>query len=557
MRKPPLSPGWTNQSYRYEVDRPRRHPAIASHQGARDFAWNVMRGIVEEQLHAREAFRFLAIRQGASMEEAAAYAEQACAIPCLVELNEQRRKNHDAKVAVGKRTGTYRPVSEWCPWTPGAMPFVWNRIKDEVAPWWAENSKEAYNSAFEALARAFHNHFASRDGTRKGPPVGWPKRKRRGGRRSVGFTTGMIKVLDRHHVQVPVVGRLRVKEPTDKLRLRLAAGTARILRATLVTHGAKTFVSFTVAVCRGAPGTVPSGVCGHDVGIHALLTSSDGEAVENPRAEEQVRKKVSRYQRRMDRQHRAASPKCFDADGTHIKGACYWRADKRSKRARENERRLQKAHARAACIRKDAIHKASHRAVRTYGVNIVEGLRVEAMGRKGHGKRGFNRAQRDAALAEFSRQMAYKYPWYGSLLWIAAWWYPSSKICSRCKTKKVKLSRSARVFCCEACGLVIDRDLNAAYNLAALAELASVCLLAQLATGTPVNWSKLPIRPYGFEPDQYTRSSWGCARAGGHKTNGGVGKTARLGSQDGDAAFDREAAEPPAPLVGARKSEVA
>lgn len=112
---------------------------------------------------------------------------------------------------------------------------------------------------------------------------------------------------------------------------------------------------------------------------------------------------------------------------------------------------------------------------------------------------------------------------------------------------------------------MIDRDLNAARNLAALAELvcvSCVCILAQLATGTPVDWSKLPIRPNGWELDQYTRSSRGNARAGGRKADdGGVGKTARScapkAAKDGDAAFDREAAKPPAPVVGARKSKVA
>jgi hypothetical protein len=66
----------------------------------------------------------------------------------------------------------------------------------------------------------------------------------------------------------------------------------------------------------------------------------------------------------------------------------------------------------------------------------------------------------------------------------------------------------------------MDRDLNAAKNLAALAELACVCLMAQMSTGQPVDWSKLPIQPYGWEPDQDARSSRECARAGGRKADG-------------------------------------
>ena len=247
----------------------------------------------------------------------------------------------------------------------------------------------------------------------------------------------------------------------------------------------------------------------------------------------------------MDRQHRSGSPGCFRTDGTHVAGACYWHNKARSKRARDNERKLQRAHQRAADIRTDAIHKKSHHDAATYALNVVEDLKVKGMGRRGWGKQGFNRAWADAACAEHRRQMSYKCPWYGSSLWVAAWWYPSSKLCSACRAKKAKLSRSARVFHCGSCGLEIDRDLNAAKDLAALAELAYVCLLAQLMTGEPVDWSQLPVRPDGWELAS-TRSSRGCARAGARSGpgDGGEGKTTRA-RKDGDASFDREATEPP------------
>ena len=538
---------WIAQAYRFELDMSSIDPAISSHTGAKRFSWNYMLDLINEQLRAREQFRIIAILQGASHDEAISFAEKACAIPYLVEMNEKHKKDHEAKIAAGKRKSSeYIYVSKWCPWSMEAMRYIWNRIKDEVAPWWKENSKECYSSAFEGLARAFKNYFDYRDGKRKGAPVGWPKYKKRSGRQSVGFTTGGIDILDRHHVRLPVIGAHRVKESTDKLRLKIMAGDARILRATLVDEGGKTYVSFGVLVRREVKITNPTNdfpcqVSGHDVGITKLITSSDGSVVENPRAAKQVKKKISRYQRRMDRQHRVASPKCYNPDGTHISGTCHWKD--RSIRARENQTRLQKSYARAARIRKDTIHKASYHAATTNAVNVVEDLKVEQMGRKGHGKRAFNRAQHDATMAEYRRELGYKHSWYGSQLWLAAWWYGSSKTCSKCKTKKVNLSRSARIFYCDNCGLTIDRDLNAAKNLQALAELACMCILAQISTGTPVDWSKIPVRPFGWEPDKNTRSSRGCARAGGKKTKGGERKTARSDLQnEAVTAFDREAA---------------
>ena len=140
----------------------------------------------------------------------------------------------------------------------------------------------------------------------------------------MAFTTGAIAILDRHHVQLPVIGRLGVKEPSDKLGLRLSTGTARILRATLVSDGPATFVSFSVLVERGKPSCAPAGVCGQDVGISSLVTGSDGHVIENARPAAKSKPKIRRYQRRMDRQHRTGSPWCFNDDGTHRKGACCW-----------------------------------------------------------------------------------------------------------------------------------------------------------------------------------------------------------------------------------------
>ncbi|WP_327002664.1 transposase [Dactylosporangium sp. NBC_01737] len=65
--------------------------------------------------------------------------------------------------------------------------------------------------------------------------------------------------------------------------------------------------------------------------------------------------------------------------------------------------------------------------------------------------------------------MAYKTEWNGGRLLTADRWYPSSKTCSGCGTAKAKLALAEREYHCEACDLVIDRDRNAAANLAALA----------------------------------------------------------------------------------------
>ena len=72
----------------------------------------------------------------------------------------------------------------------------------------------------------------------------------------------------------------------------------------------------------------------------------------------------------------------------------------------------------------------------------------------------------DAGMHEFERQTQYKAVWSGCEVMQADRWYPSSKRCSGCGKVKDELDLSERMYECDGCGLVMDRDLNAARNLA-------------------------------------------------------------------------------------------
>ena len=91
----------------------------------------------------------------------------------------------------------------------------------------------------------------------------------------------------------------------------------------------------------------------------------------------------------------------------------------------------------------------------------------------GQGGRALNRALADAGLGELRRQLGYKTTWYGSGASVADRWYPSSKTCSACGAVKAKLALADWTYQCEHCGAVLDRDLNAAINLARLSEHAT------------------------------------------------------------------------------------
>ena len=79
------------------------------------------------------------------------------------------------------------------------------------------------------------------------------------------------------------------------------------------------------------------------------------------------------------------------------------------------------------------------------------------------------RAVADQGFGAARRMLGYKTTWNGGRLLVADRWYPSSKTCSACGWRKPSLTLAERLFTCEACGLVTDRDVNAARNLLELA----------------------------------------------------------------------------------------
>jgi putative transposase len=188
------------------------------------------------------------------------------------------------------------------PWSLAALRREWNQAKGEVAPWWAENSKECYSCGLDGLARGLDAWLKSRNGERKGPKMGFPQPKGKRARRSFKVTTGAFGVTDERHIRLPRIGVIRTKEPTVTLFRRLEAGTARILSATVSATAGRWYVSFGCEVEREPPerGDGAGPAVGVDIGVCALAVLSTGERVPNP-------KHLSRYQRRITRRQRELS----------------------------------------------------------------------------------------------------------------------------------------------------------------------------------------------------------------------------------------------------------
>lgn len=417
--------GWVAQAYRYALSpTPAQAGQLESHCGAARFAFNHMLDVVRRNLDQRAAERSYNIP------------EQALTPPQGWSLSKLRK--------------------------------TWNQHKYDVAPWWPVNSKEAYNSGLDALTRALEAWSKSRNGNRAGARVGFPRHKaKHRSTKSVRFTTGTIRVdPDRHHVTLPVLGTLHTAESTRKLARRLESGTARILSATVRFEGGRWYCAFQVIVAgkqrpaHAQRATHPQ--IGVDVGVRDLLVvaAPDGTEVGRipaPRPLAAAMAKLARLQRRADRRHGR-----WDSAAKRRREA--------SKRWERSQTQVAKIHGRVANLRRHALHDATTALTQRHSVVVIEDLNVAGMSRKGSArKRGLNRSLADASLAELRRMLDYKSRWYGTTLVVADRWFPSTQLCSGCGAKN-KLPLAERVYRCRPCGLVIERDLNAAINLARLGD---------------------------------------------------------------------------------------
>lgn len=360
-------------------------------------------------------------------------------------------------------------------WYPAAeLHRLWNAEKkaDPALAWWSENSKCCYQEAFRDLDRALRDFVKSRKGQRKGRRLGFPRFKKRGKcRDSFRFGAGTMR-CGRGSVALPRLGEIRTHESARKLARRVENGSARILSATVSRTAQRWFVSFTVEAERDIPGrhARPGSAIGIDLGVRTLLTGADDQGtvtgVPGP-------KPLKTALRKLKRASRAHS-----------------RKQKGSANSRKSAARLARLHARAGCVRADALHKATTDLARRYETVVIEDLNVAGMVKN----RKLARAVSDQGFGQARRMLEYKTGWSGGRSVTAGRWFPSSKTCSACGTVKAKLSLAERTFTCGDCGLVLDRDLNAARNLLHLAASGAESVNACGGTVRPGLAGHVPVK---------------------------------------------------------------
>lgn len=248
------------------------------------------------------------------------------------------------------------------------------------------------------------------------------------------FTVNNDKIsLDGNRIRLPKIGWIRMREP---LRFK-----GKICSSTVTCEAGQWHVSVSVQIVEDVHPPNDS-IVGVDVGIKSLAIASDGTTCPNEKQFTKHAKKLKRLQRHLSRKQ------------------------KKSKNRMKALKRLQKFNQRLRNRRNDSIHKFTTRLAKSHGTAVIETLDVHSMGKdkeqnKTKELKWLRCLLQDTAMKEVHRQLEYKM----SKVEHAPKFYASSKTCSHCGNKVETLGMDVRTYKCEECGLMIDRDLNAAINL--------------------------------------------------------------------------------------------
>ncbi|MFI5808939.1 RNA-guided endonuclease InsQ/TnpB family protein [Streptomyces sp. NPDC051561] len=394
-------------------------------------------------------------------------------------MNKAQATKKAPKVAMPNRNQTQ---ADWR--ATRGQPFTGPLLPGQERPmpfaWWEGVNNRAYYTAFEDADTAWKNWLDSLAGRR--PPMGFPRFKRRGRTRE---SFRIVHSLAKPDIRFEGPRRLRIpggggqpaftvrlhQSPRDLTRL-ITTGQAVITSMTVARDGHRWHASVLARIEEELP-TRPTrrqqaaGRVGVDLGVKSALVLSDPLTLharqaptltlDNPRLLANTARKLARAQRTMARRF--------------VKGA-----PQQSQGYQEARSKVAKLHAQLAARRATTQHLITKRLVQSYAEIALETLNTKGMTRSAKGtadkpgrnvrqKAGLNKAILDIGFAEIHRQIEYKARWHAVTLAHVPTFFPSSKSCHQCGWIHTGQTLKDREFHCEACGMIMDRDANAAHNI--------------------------------------------------------------------------------------------
>nr|WP_202557619.1 RNA-guided endonuclease TnpB family protein [Streptomyces sp. SID5789] len=313
--------------------------------------------------------------------------------------------------------------------------------------WLGEVSAVVLQQSLRDLDTAYKNFFDGLKGKR--PRMGAPRYKsRKDTRQAVRFTANARwSITTGGKLRLPKIGDVKVKWSRT---LPSVPSTVTVVKDTAGRY----FASFVVETGpeEALPEVTPE--LGIDLGLGHFAVLSDGTKVDGPRFLRRAEKRLKKAQRALSRKEKGSS----NRNKARIKVA--------------------RAHAKVADARREFHHQLSTKLIRENQAVAVEDLAVKGLARTRLAK-----SVHDAGWSAFVNMLEYKAARYGRTFVKIGRFEPTSQVCSQCGVKDGPKPLHVRVWTCGACGSVLDRDINAAVNVAKAAGLAVSACGAQVRPG--------------------------------------------------------------------------
>lgn len=286
---------------------------------------------------------------------------------------------------------------------------------------------------------------------------GHPKFKKKNEVESKFYTRSENMYLLNETVNIEKIGKVKYKANYKDLPIvsKKRENEAKYINPRIRYEKDKWILSFGIE-CENTKRELNDYSVGIDLGVKdlAIISYNNGE---NKKVFKNINKtkRVKRLKKRLKQKQRNVSRK-YKQNGNYEKTKCILK----------EEAKVKKLHRKLANIRLNYIHHVTRDIINLNPKKVcIEDLNVIGMMKNKH----LSEAIQEQLLHEFSRQIEYKAEWVGIEIIKADRFYPSSKKCSVCGTIKKDLKLKDRIYKCDECGLIIDRDLNAAVNLEKLA----------------------------------------------------------------------------------------
>ena len=351
--------------------------------------------------------------------------------------------------------------------TFGCSRFIWNQmLADKIAyyketgqtlkntpaqykkefPWLKEVDSLALANVQLNLQKAYQSFFKNKN------HFGFPNFKSKNKMTHQSYRTnnkqgvGTIRLSDNNNqIKLPKIGWIKVKAHR---KLKGVIKSATISK----TSTGKYFVSILCEIkieveenIKTFPKTNSN--IGIDLGLEHFAILSTGEKIENPRFLISASKKLRREQKILSRRGLLAKQR-----GKSLNDCMNYQ---------KQRLKVARLHEKISNQRRDFLSKLSINLIKNHDKICMEDLASKNLMRNHH----IARAIGDASWSEFCRMLEYKAEWYGKQIIKINRWFPSSQLCSNCKTNSGKKPLHIREWTCDSCGTRHDRDLNASVNI--------------------------------------------------------------------------------------------